>query len=67
MVPGCWEAENPEPPNKELEPPKGLEVVLVEPNRPAPPLVLVPKSEGHKEKLMVLVLNRSDSELQEHS
>lgn len=46
VVPGCCAAENPEPPNREVVPPKGLEVVLVDPNRP-PLLVLVPKPGGH--------------------
>lgn len=46
VVPGCWAAENPEPPNREVVPPNGLEVVLVAPNSP-PLLVLVPKPGGH--------------------
>jgi len=46
VVPGCCVAGNPEPPNRELEPPKGLEAVLVAPNSP-PLLVLVPKPEEH--------------------
>ncbi len=45
VVPGCCAAENPEPPNKEAVPPKGLEVVLVDPKSP-PLLVLVPKPGG---------------------
>lgn len=49
VVPGCCAAENPEPPNREVAPPKGLEAVLVAPNSP-PLLVLVPKPEGHKVK-----------------
>lgn len=49
VVPGCCAAENPEPPNKELEPPKGLGVALVDPNSP-PVLVFVPKPEEHEKK-----------------
>lgn len=40
-------AENPALPNREVVPPNGLEVVLVDPNRPLPLLVLVPKPGGH--------------------
>lgn len=47
VVPGCCVAENPALPNREVVPPNGLEVVLVDPNRPLPLLVLVPKSGGH--------------------
>lgn len=53
-------AEKPEPPNKELVPPKGLVVVLVEPNSP-PLLVLVPKPEGHEEKGGVTEIKPRDS------
>lgn len=51
VVPGCCVAENPEPPNREVVPPKGLEVVLVDPNRP-PLLVLVPKPEDNNQQTL---------------
>lgn len=61
VVPGCCAAGNPEPPNREVVPPKGLEVVLVDPNSP-PLLVLVPKPGGHDNNLS----NQYDNYTQQH-
>lgn len=45
VVPGCCVAEKPELPKRDVVPPNGFEVVLVDPKSP-PLLVLVPKSEN---------------------
>lgn len=51
VVPGCCVAEKPEPPKRDVVPPNGFEVVLVDPKSP-PLLVLVPKPNNQEKHFM---------------
>lgn len=53
MVPGCCAAEKPELPKRDVVPPNGFEVVLVDPKSP-PLLVLVPKPDNQPGILEVM-------------
>lgn len=60
-------AENPEPPNRDVAPPNGLEVVLVEPKRPPLLLVLVPKPEERVHVITGRTEGESEQLLQIHN